>query len=196
MAEIQPTLDAIDEAIDGYVTWSGYGPDVMVWSAEEPKERRGVEMTALEEARQKLHNAVEALRITPVGQASAALAAIDRARREFDLARMAQSLPTQADIDELARAGDLDGLTRAYQAQHEHAIAQFEAERETEADRRRTSADPYERAAQARRDGDPNWRAMMPLRWRVSRWWWIWSTPLAMTAAIIGGAIALFWWLT
>lgn len=33
MADIKPTLDAIDEAIDGYVTWHGSG-DAAVWSAE------------------------------------------------------------------------------------------------------------------------------------------------------------------
>jgi hypothetical protein len=37
---------------------------------------------------------------------------------------------------------------------------------------------------------------MMPLRWHISSFWcWYWQ-PTAMAAAIIGGAIALFWWLT
>lgn len=35
MADIKPTLDAIDEAIDGYVTWQGSG-DAMRWTAEDP----------------------------------------------------------------------------------------------------------------------------------------------------------------
>lgn len=153
-------------------------------------------MTDLQDARQKLRDALGSLDATEPELAQVALTAAIWAKRRFDLAELGEDLPTRADVDEMARAGDWDGVKRAFRAQAEHAIAQFEAELQEEAGQRRNSADPRERASQACRDGDPNWRSIMPLRWHISRWWWIWSTPIAMTAAIIGGAVALFWWLT
>lgn len=43
MTDIKPTLDAIDEAIEGYVSWHGISDDAMVWSADD---QRGEEALA------------------------------------------------------------------------------------------------------------------------------------------------------
>jgi hypothetical protein len=43
----------------------------------------------------------------------------------------------------------------------------------------------YEAAAQARRDHDPDWRDLMPIRWHLVRWWSIHWPPLAVLLAVL-----------
>ncbi len=43
---------------------------------------------------------------------------------------------------------------------------------------------------EALRAGDPDWRNLMPLGWRLSRWWDI-HWPAALTVVLLAGLIVL-----
>jgi len=93
----------------------------------------------------------------------------------------------------LAR-GDGGRVRQLFEAEHDRMIAEMRAEREAVAAARRISTNPYERAMQAHLDGDPDWRSMMPLRWRVSRWWWIHQLEIFIYGGLAVGLVALWWW--
>lgn len=57
-----------------------------------------------------------------------------------------------------------------------------------------TAGRSYEAAARAAREGDPDWRDLMPISWHISRSWDIYWLPLAVVALVLVGLAAVWMW--